>query len=66
MSEKTLTAKQVSNYVDWVLSLQYSLHAAGGHISWDNMKKMTVEELGWRLAPNGIRFQYNRDKSTAI
>lgn len=63
MNEKTLTEKQAHNYVDWVLSLQDSLHAAGGHISWESMKKMNVEDLGWRLAPNGIRFQYNKDKS---
>lgn len=57
------TKREMSVYIDWVMSLHQSINNSGGNVQWTNIKNMTVEELGWLLAPNGIRFVYDKNRS---
>ncbi len=49
-------------FVDMFMSLNDSIKKASGRpLTYEQLSKMTVHDLLWMLAPNGIRFTYNSE-----
>ncbi len=54
--------KLAKDFIGIFMSLNDSLEKASGRaLAYEQLSKMTVHDLLWTLAPNGIRFTYNRE-----
>jgi hypothetical protein len=52
------TQKNIASILEMQNSLLEAIHAAGGGVSWDELKTWSLLDLLYKLGPNDIRFVY--------